>query len=276
MTLHTTVEHLTQRGNAPVGFGVSGSTCATGAESPDNTVVLTAQSVNQTTKPVQFSVDKTKDLKYFYSPLPDGIVQKHVDIDALEFYLKGHPDQQIVQYVLTGLRAGFDLGFNGARKPVFRNNNKSARENPIEVTKAIQKELARGHTAGPFPFPPFPVNQVSPLGATPKPDGSYRLVLDLSQPDCASVNDGIDKTEFPTEYTHFDKATDMVRRLGKGCKLCKIDINDNWTTKIPIFRYFQATFHQPTMSFTVEIKVSGYYGLILPSFVELFLIVPYV
>ena len=205
-----------------MGFGANGFTCATGAES-HNTAVLHAQSDNQT-RPVQFSVDKTKGHKFFYSPLPDGIVQNHVDIDTLELYLKGHPDQQLVHYVLTGLRAGFDLGFNGARKPVFRNNNKSARENPIEVTKAIQKELSRGHTAGPFLTPPFPVSHISPLGATPKPDGSYRLVLDLSQPDGHSVNDGIDKTEFPTEYTHFDKATDMVRKLGKGCKLCKIDI----------------------------------------------------
>ena len=155
---------------------------------------------------------------------PDGIVHKHVDIDTLELYLQGHPEPHIVKYVLTGLRAGFDLGYNGARTNISRNNNKSARDNPVEVTKAIHKELARGHTAGPFPFPPFPVNHISPLGAAPKPDGSYRLVLDLSQPDGQSINDGISKEEFPTEYTHFDRATDMVRRLGRGCLLSKIDI----------------------------------------------------
>ena len=38
------------------------------------------------------------------------------------------------------------------------------------------------------------------------------------------MNEGIDKEEFPTEYTHFDKATDLIRHLGKGCLLCKIDI----------------------------------------------------
>ena len=212
-----------QGASAPVGFGVSTYTCVTTVGN-HTTEAVAAQRNKQVTKPVRFSTDNNKGLKYLYSPLPDGIVQKHVDINMLEFYLKGHPDQQIVNYVLTGLRAGFDLGFNGTRKPIFRTNNKSARENPSEVTKAIHKELARGHTAGPFPFPPFPVNHISPLGATPKPDGSYRLVLDLSQPDGDSVNDGIDKTEFPTQYTHFDKATDMVRRLGKGCKLSKIDI----------------------------------------------------
>ena len=127
-------------------------------------------------------------------------------------------------HILTGLRCGVDLGFNDNLTPVARNNNKSARENPTEVTKAIIKELSRGHTAGPFPFPPFPVNHISPLGAAPKPDGSCRLVLDLSQPEGLSVNDNIDKLEFPTVYTHFDKATDMVRRLGKGCLLSKIDI----------------------------------------------------
>ena len=152
------------------------------------------------------------------------IVNNHVDIDNLELYLRGHPQPLLVRYVLTGLRTGFDLGYNGPLIPIHRRNNKSARENHTEVSQAIAKELTRGHTAGPFPHPPFPVNHVSPLGAAPKTDGSYRLVLDLSQPEGFSVNEGIDKAEFPTEYTHFDKATDLIRHIGIGCKLTKIDI----------------------------------------------------
>ena len=210
-----------QGASAPVGFGVGFSTCATSA---GNQTMEGVDAHKNMAKPAHLSTDRTKGPEHLYSPLPDGIVQNHVDIDMLELCLIGHPDQQIVKYVLTGLRAGFDLGFNGTLKHISRSNNKSARENPYEVTKAIHKELSRGHTAGPFPFPPFPVNHISPLGAAPKTDGSYRLVLDLSQPEGDSVNDGIDKNEFPTEYTHFDKATDMVRRLGKGCKLTKIDI----------------------------------------------------
>ena len=143
---------------------------------------------------------------------------------SLELHLRGHPDRGLVNYILTGLRHGFDIGFNGVLNPVFRRNNKSARANPEKVTMAINKEIQRGHTAGPFPTPPFPTNHISPLGAVPKPDGSCRLVLDLSQPSGASVNDFISKDEFPTSYTPFDKATELVRQKGRDCLLTKIDI----------------------------------------------------
>ena len=147
------------------------------------------------------------------NPLPQHIVNRHIDTNTLELYLRGHPQPHIVNYVLTGLRYGFDIGFNGTLTPVHRKNNKSARDNPTQITQAIAKELTRGHTAGPFPYPPFPISHISPLGAAPKDDGSYRLVLDLSQPEGQSINDGIDKSEFTTEYTHFDKATEMIRML---------------------------------------------------------------
>ena len=189
---------LTHKVSAGVGFGVGGYTNVTNAHERD----MGALSVT-TSRPPSFGANSlSRDPKFHYSPLPDGIVHKHVDIDTLELYLQGHPEPNIVKYVLTGLRAGFDLGYNGARTNISRNNNKSARDNPVEVTKAIHKELARGHTAGPFPFPPFPVNHISPLGAAPKPDGSYRLVLDLSQPDGQSINDGASVKKNSQQNTH--------------------------------------------------------------------------
>ena len=48
--------------------------------------------------------------------------------------------------------------------------------------------------------------------------------MDLSQPKERSVNDFIFKEDFPTEYVHFDVATHLVRQLGRGCLLSKIDI----------------------------------------------------
>ena len=165
-----------------------------------------------------------EDITPVHNTLPTDIVKNHVNIENLELYLRGHPQPLVVNYILTGLRTGFDLGYNGPLLPVHRRNNKSARDQHKAVSEAIAKELKRGHTAGPFPNPPFPVNHISPLGTAPKDDGTYRLVLDLSQPEGLSVNERIDKTEFPTEYTHFDKATDLIRRVGIGCLLTKIDI----------------------------------------------------
>ena len=53
------------------------------------------------------------------------------------------------------------------------------------------------------------------------PDSSARLILDLSQSSGDSVNDNIDKQEFPC---NFDAATDLAFRMGKRCYLTKIDI----------------------------------------------------
>ena len=48
--------------------------------------------------------------------------------------------------------------------------------------------------------------------------------MDLSQPHGSSTNDYISKEDFPCEYSHFDDATDLVMKAGKGSLLCKLDI----------------------------------------------------
>ena len=159
-----------------------------------------------------------------FKPLPTVIENTYINIPRLTGLLRGHPDKYLVEYMLDGLQNGFNLGFTGQIQQIPLRNNKSARDNPIQVTLAINKEVSRGHTAGPFLSPPFHLNHISPLGAAPKPDGSARLVLDLSQPRGSSVNDYIDKFEFPCSYMHFDEATEMVMRVGKACYMSKIDI----------------------------------------------------
>ena len=161
---------------------------------------------------------------HVFRPLPSQIVNTFVNIPRLHHLLLEYPNQSLVQFVLHGFHHGFNLGFRGLMNEQPLKNNKSARENPEEVSKAIAKEIQRGHTAGPFPQPPFSHCHVSPIGAAPKPDGSCRLILDLSQPAGDSINEAICKDEFPCKYTHFDAATDLVFRMGKGCYLTKIDI----------------------------------------------------
>ena len=92
------------------------------------------------------------------------------------------------------------------------------------VTIAVALEVTRGHTAGPFFRPPFRLFHCSPLGTAVKPDGSVRLILDLSSPRRASVNSGISREEFAIRYTSVDAAVDIVRRLGKEAFMAKADI----------------------------------------------------
>ena len=157
-------------------------------------------------------------------PLPSRATNKFVNIDRLKELLSDYPDQSLVSSIITGFKFGFDIGFRGTVTNTFPDNNRSAYLHKDGVTEAIRKEISRGHTAGPFPTPPFPINHISPLGAAPKPDGSIRLIMDLSQPRGNSVNDFISKDEFPCHYTPFDEATRLIMQMGPGCFLTKVDI----------------------------------------------------
>ena len=86
------------------------------------------------------------------------------------------------------------------------------------------KGVVPGPYLRPVPLPPFPHTHCSPIGSAPKPDGSVRLILDLSSPRGQSVNDGISKEEFTCKYSKFDDAVSIILHLGKGALMGKIDI----------------------------------------------------
>ena len=160
-----------------------------------------------------------------FSPLPPGPVTP-INVDVLFYLTRNYPDSDTRDYLCHGFTHGFDIGFRGS----FADTNSrprnllSTRENPTGVSEAINKEVTRQHTSGPFSDPPFPFTHCSPIGAAPKPDGSVRLILDLSSPRGDSVNDGIDSDEFKCKYSTFDDAVALVRRLGPGAAMGKIDI----------------------------------------------------
>ena len=147
-----------------------------------------------------------------------------IDIDKFEKLLVDHPNKFLVNYIVDGLRNGFDIGFKGEFSATRPPNLKSANQNKDSIQQAIEKEIKRGHTAGPFPHPPFPNTHCSPIGAAPKKDGTVRLIMDLSQPHGSSINDDISKEQFSIEYSHFDDAVDLVNRKGRGSLMCKLDI----------------------------------------------------
>ena len=138
--------------------------------------------------------------------------------------LKFHPNRIHVNYILDGLRSGFDIGFLGVSTNTSPKNLRSASQFKHLLTEAVAKEVKRGHTAGPFPYPPFPITHCSPIGAVEKDDGTCRLVVDLSQPMGKSVNEDIPKEPFSVKYSRFDDAVRMVMERGRGCFMSKLDI----------------------------------------------------
>ncbi|XP_053556935.1 uncharacterized protein LOC128648362 [Bombina bombina] len=104
-------------------------------------------------------------------------------------------------------------------------NLKSAAEFPGVLAEKLRKEVKLGRMAGPFKEKPCADLIVSPLGVVPKKEkGKYRMIQHLSYPRGNSVNDAIDKLDSSVQYQSFDSAVRIVKRLGKGALMAKIDV----------------------------------------------------
>ncbi len=64
----------------------------------------------------------------------------------------------------------------------------------------------------------------SRFGVIPKNAGGWRLILDLSSPEGASVNDGIAEDLCSLSYVSIEDAAREIAAYGPGCLLSKVDI----------------------------------------------------
>ena len=102
---------------------------------------------------------------------------------------------------------------------------RSMQQHPRVVRNYVLKECEAGRLLGPFDPQIFPEVHVSRFGPIPKADpGKWRLILDLSSPDGASVNDGIDPNVCSLSYMTVDDAARAIGRTGTGAMLAKVDI----------------------------------------------------
>lgn len=77
-----------------------------------------------------------------------------VNVDLLESYLEGHPNPQFVNFLCSGLREGFHIGYSRPRTHSFYPNLHSANLHPGILEQHLLTEVLNGHTAGPF-LPPL-------------------------------------------------------------------------------------------------------------------------
>ena len=147
--------------------------------------------------------------------------------DVWERALAVHPDREFAQYVCSGIRHGFRIGFNDLQAqlaPVHRNMI-SAMEHREVVEKYLGEEREAQRVLGPFKRSLFPEVHVSPFGVIPKAEsGKWRLILDLSSPRGKSVNDGIARDLCSLSYVSVDDIATRVLELGRGALVAKFDL----------------------------------------------------
>eukprot|EP00731_Ephydatia_muelleri_P003033 Em0001g3033a len=143
---------------------------------------------------------------------------------AFERELKGHPDKAWVSWLLNGIDNGVSIGYNGPHFPITARNLTSALLHPEIVDAELQKEVELGRILGPFSQRPLEHLRTSGLGAVPKKNGKWRVILHLSAPEGRSINDFIAKEEFSIHYSTIDDAVALLSRFSKGASMAKVDL----------------------------------------------------
>ena len=128
---------------------------------------------------------------------------------------------------MDGLQHGFRVGFDhsGRLRPAHR-NMPSAEQHPEVIDRYLEAELTAGRILGPFSPGSILIGQINRLGVVPKghTSGKWRLITDLSFPEGASVNDGIDSRFCSIQYTSVDKIAKAAQSLGAGTLMAKLDV----------------------------------------------------
>jgi hypothetical protein len=103
----------------------------------------------------------------------------------------------------------------------------SAKEHADIVAEYLKKETEAARVGGPFPEnnPPCPLH-CSPIGIIPKPHkpDQWRLIVDMSSPEGASINDSIAKERATLSYVSIRDVARDILALGEGTLLAKIDV----------------------------------------------------
>ena len=162
--------------------------------------------------------------------LPAALVEITIPLLSVvwEEELADHPDQVFASYVVSGIKQGFRVG-NDCSKPLAScsANMVSALQHPDVVLNYLGQELLLNRMVVVHPVQVSYIHcHISPFGVIPKraKPGQWRLIVDLSSPSSASVNDGIDKDMCSVSYVTVDQVVDELLRLGPGALMGKVDI----------------------------------------------------
>ena len=164
-----------------------------------------------------------------YPPPPCNIsahrIHTPLSVPRMRKLLLNHPNRPSVQFVMSGLLHGFDIGFRGSRDVnIVDANLSSAAMHPDFVSTYLAKCCKLNELLGPFTSKPFTFSHCSGVGCVPMKSGRLRLIHHLSSPEGESVNDGISREDYSVQYVSIDRAIDAIMRYGTSGQLFKLDV----------------------------------------------------
>ena len=169
--------------------------------------------------------------------LPQGFQDMDTPLNWREWdhCLALHPDQRFRTYIVNGIRDRFRVRFDYSRSCRGSSRNmSSALEKPQVITEYLANECAVGHVLGPFSREEFPQIHTSRFGVIPKGStGKWRLIVDMSLPEGASVNDAIQESLCSLTYVGTKDAAREIVPWGNGALMAKVDIKSAYRN-IPV------------------------------------------
>ena len=167
-------------------------------------------------------------------PIPNS----KLNISAWREKLVGYEDSVVCEF----LQFGFPLDFDKKCKLSYteRRNHKGAREFPAFIDKYLKRECDAMRIMGPFHNNPMStLLVVSPMNTVPKDSADERrVIVDLSWPSGASVNEGISKDYYlgdviDLHYASVEQVCKMVLDIGSGSHIYKRDLRHAYR-QIPV------------------------------------------
>ncbi len=137
----------------------------------------------------------------------------------------GCADRDRLQAVCRDLENGADIGCRGpARDPTHSTNASSAFQYGAQVTNAIATWVKQGLVAGLFKTADRPRDaKINGVMCRITPNGTARVILNLSAPKGYSVNDGKNADDFPTSMSSTTRWLEILDTAAKSCSIVKVD-----------------------------------------------------
>ena len=132
--------------------------------------------------------------------------------------------RKLAAQVISDLNVGADTLVDTTKVPleVIPNKPMSARA-ALACSDQIATMVKKRHISGPFCEPPFPEFRANPLFVVER-NGKLRIILDLSSPEGASLNDAIDSADVPDiTMASPREIADLLVEFGSTAHLSKLD-----------------------------------------------------